>query len=103
MRGTPLAFTGCGLDRADYLRADPARLAELAGPDARLLRLDRLIPLLGEDACLQWGRCGELDKEAELVFLGPQPARLARAASLLRPLRWTDEDRQGRLAARLCA
>ena len=72
MRGTPLAFTGCGLDRADYLRADPARLAELAGPDARLLRLDRLIPLLGEDACLQWGRCGELDKEAELVFLGLQ-------------------------------
>ena len=58
MRGTPLAFTGCGLDRADYLRADPARLAELAGPDARLLRLDRLIPLLGEAACLQWGRCG---------------------------------------------
>lgn len=45
-------------------------MAELAGPDARLLRLDGLIPRLGENACLQWGRCGDLDEDAELVFLG---------------------------------
>jgi NAD+ diphosphatase len=70
VRGQPLPFAGLKLDRADNLRADPERMAELAGPDARLLRLEGLIPRLGEDACLQWGRCGDLGDDAELVFLG---------------------------------
>lgn len=70
MRDRPLPFAGHKLDRADHLRADPARLAALAGADARLLRLEGLIPRLGDESCLQWGRCGDLAEGAELVFLG---------------------------------
>jgi len=33
----PLAFAGHALDRADPVRSDPARLAELAHAEARLL------------------------------------------------------------------
>jgi len=64
-----LAFTGYPLDRADHLRADPARLASLATPEAKLLLLDRLIPRLGEGR-LQWGRVADAGEGAELVFLG---------------------------------
>jgi NAD+ diphosphatase len=65
-----LAFAGYPLDRADPVRADSARLAALAGPDARLLLLDRLIPRRGESDGLQWGRVAEAGEGAELVFLG---------------------------------
>jgi len=65
-----IAFAGHPLDRADHVRADPARLAELAHADARLLLLDGLIPRLGDGNCLQWGRVGDAGEEAELVFLG---------------------------------
>jgi NAD+ diphosphatase len=65
-----LAFAGQPLDRADPVRADPARLAALATPDAKLLLLDRLIPRLGEGDGLQWGRVGDAGDGAELVFLG---------------------------------
>jgi len=64
-----IAFTGHPLDRADHVRADPARLAALAVPEARLLRLDGLVPLTDEDGALQWGRVGDA-AGAELVFLG---------------------------------
>jgi NAD+ diphosphatase len=65
----PLAFAGHALDRADPVRSDPARLAELAHAEARLLRLDGLIPRLGDDQRLQWGRLGDANG-AEIVFLG---------------------------------
>ena len=65
-----LAFAGQPLDRADPVRGDPARLAALAVPDAKLLLLDRLIPRLGEGDRLQWGRVGDAGERAELVFLG---------------------------------
>lgn len=64
------AFAGHPLDRADQVRGDPARLAELARPDARLLRLEGLIPRLGEDRRLQWDRLGDAPAGAETVFLG---------------------------------
>ena len=69
MSARPLAFAGHALDRADPVRSDPARLAELAHAEARLLRLDGLIPRLGDDQRLQWGRLGDANG-AEIVFLG---------------------------------
>jgi len=48
-------FTGCGLDRADHLRLDQARLAEAAAHHgARLLGLASLDPLVDEAGRLQW-------------------------------------------------
>ena len=65
-----LAFAGHPLDRADHIRADPARLVTLCVPEAKLLLLDRLIPPLGDDGRLQWGRVADAGDGAELVFLG---------------------------------
>lgn len=64
------AFAGHPLDRADPVRGDPARLAELAHAEARLLRLEGLIPRLSEDNRLQWDRLGDAPAGAEAVFLG---------------------------------
>ena len=65
-----VGFTGSGLDRADHLRLDEDRLAELAAHEAaRLLRLAELDPVLGEDGRLAWVSIGEAG-EAELIFLG---------------------------------
>jgi NAD+ diphosphatase len=48
-------FAGPGLDRVDPARADPARLAELAGhPLARELVWVEGVPSIGEDGALQW-------------------------------------------------
>ena len=63
------AFAGHKLDRADPVRGDPARLAALAHAEARLLRLEGLIPRLSEDQRLQWGHLNEA-AGAETVFLG---------------------------------
>ncbi|MEA3049194.1 MAG: diphosphatase, partial [Sphingomonadales bacterium] len=62
-------FTGAGLDRADHLRLDEARLAELAAAaDARLLRLAGLDPMLDADERLAWDALEAA--EEELIFLG---------------------------------
>jgi NAD+ diphosphatase len=61
-------FTGAGLDRADRLRLDEARLAELASSvEARLLLLSGLDPELDEDGRLGWGDMLEVE---EHIFLG---------------------------------
>ena len=61
-------FTGAGLDRADHLRLDEARLAELATSlEARLLRLSGLDPELDEEGRLGWDPMAEA---AERIFLG---------------------------------
>ena len=62
------AFSGQPLDRADPLRADPAKLAELLAGDARLLRLDDLMPELDGEGRLVWDHADR--SEGELVFLG---------------------------------
>ena len=43
-----IAFAGQPLDRADHLRTDPAGLDALREGDALLLRLEGLLPELGE-------------------------------------------------------
>ncbi|HEY0445628.1 MAG TPA: NAD(+) diphosphatase [Allosphingosinicella sp.] len=64
-------FTGSSVDRADHLRLDAARIAELgASLRARLLRLSALDPHLDEAGRLAWGSLAELEAEAELIFLG---------------------------------
>ncbi|HZG09632.1 MAG TPA: NAD(+) diphosphatase [Allosphingosinicella sp.] len=62
-------FTGAGLDRADHLRLDPEKLAVLAArPDARLLRLAGLDPVLDEAGRLEWA---PMEGVAEpRIFLG---------------------------------
>ena len=65
-----IAFTGHGIDRADHIRSDSAKLAELRGGGAGLvLQLDGLSPVYGEDHTLQFAPL-ESDSGGELVFLG---------------------------------
>jgi NAD+ diphosphatase len=67
--GVRPGFTGAGLDRADHLRLDEARLAELAAAiEARLLRLAGLDPELDEAGRLGWS--GLAETRDELIFLG---------------------------------
>ena len=66
----PMVFAGAPIDRADHLRGNPDALAGLMGPAARLLRLDGLAPVSGDDGGLAWGSLAEADPEGELVFLG---------------------------------
>jgi NAD+ diphosphatase len=78
-----IGFTGATLDRADLLRLQPDRIAELAArPDARLLALQELDPVLGEDGRLAWSANGAIAAEPELIFLG-----LDGEAPLFAPLR----------------
>ena len=61
-------FTGAGLDRADHLRVDEARLAELADViEARLLRLAGLDPELDEQGRLGWTGMAGAEQH---IFLG---------------------------------
>ncbi len=62
-------FTGSTVDRADHLRLDPDRVRALAAePDARLLRLSTLDPVL-ENGALSWVPVPASDT-GELIFLG---------------------------------
>lgn len=64
-------FTGSLLDRADALRLDDGRIAELAAhADARLLLLDGHDPVLGADGRLVWTELDKADPDAALIFLG---------------------------------
>jgi NAD+ diphosphatase len=64
-------FTGSTVDRADNMRLDEARIAELLShSEARLLRLDSLDPLLGDDGRLAWDVVADLAEGAALLFLG---------------------------------
>ena len=70
---TQPGFTGAGLDRADHLRLDPERLADLmANGDARLLQLDGVDPVLDAEWSLGWT---ELNGEENLIFLGLEASR----------------------------
>ena len=64
-------FTGAGIDRADHLRLDEARLAALAAHEgARLLQLAALDPVVDEAGRLAWAPLAALEAEAGLIFLG---------------------------------
>ncbi|MFN3517721.1 MAG: NAD(+) diphosphatase, partial [Novosphingobium sp.] len=65
-----MAFSGSPLERADHIRVDPEALAGLMNWKARLLLLDGLNPVFGDDGQLQWGTLAEAPQAAELVFLG---------------------------------
>jgi NAD+ diphosphatase len=63
-------FTGAEIDRADRLRLDEARLAELAASaGARLLRLTGLDPVLDEAERLAWDSLA-VEPDSETIFLG---------------------------------
>lgn len=64
------AFCGHPLDRADHLRVDPAKLAELRRGDGLLLSLEGLTPSLDDEGRLTWSPVGEAPDGTELVFLG---------------------------------
>src|SRR6476661_2717535 len=64
-------FTGSPLDRADALRNDADALAAaMSDWRARLLRLDGIDPVLGDDGLLSWGSLAEANDTAELLLLG---------------------------------
>lgn len=65
-----IAFAGSQMDRADHIRSDPERLDGLKNPEANLLLLDGLAPVLDADGKLAWGRLKDASEGAELVFLG---------------------------------
>lgn len=65
-----VAFAGSPLDRADHIRADPAALSGLMDWRARLLKLDGLMPMIGDMGELGWGTLADAEPDAELVFLG---------------------------------
>jgi len=73
-------FTGAGLDRADHLRLDSERVADMmANGDARLLRLAELDPVLDEEGRLAWAPLEA--GEGDYLFLG-----LDEGAPLFAPL-----------------
>ena len=64
-------FTGSPLDRADLVRTDPVRLAAMAAhPQAHLLALEGIDPVLDDAGNLAWKRMAAADPESELIFLG---------------------------------
>ncbi len=63
-----ISFAGHGLDRADHLRTDPAKLAAMRGDaGALMLALDGLAPELDDEDRLTWRG---VDTDVETVFLG---------------------------------
>ena len=64
-------FTGGTLDRADHLRNDPDALSGLrAHSGARILLLEGLDPVTGDDGGLGWRSLVPSDSDKDLLFLG---------------------------------
>jgi NAD+ diphosphatase len=63
-------FSGPGIDRADQVRVDPLRLAELTGAGARQLVWRDGLPAVGEDGRLEWQPASATD-----LFLGIQDSQ----------------------------
>lgn len=81
---TPIPFAGGGLDRAEAVRTDPARLAACIARGARALRLDGFDPVIGADGALVWAPLepGAGEPAAEWVFLGLDAAGVAHLAEV---------------------
>ncbi|NYD88312.1 NAD(+) diphosphatase [Sphingomonas melonis] len=73
-------FTGGTLDRADALRHDAEALAAKLDGNARVLRLDGLMPEVTADGLLAWSALAEAPAGAELVLLGLDGAGRAHVA-----------------------
>ncbi|MEO1167492.1 MAG: NAD(+) diphosphatase [Pseudomonadota bacterium] len=64
-------LTDSRLDRADQIRIDEEKLAEVQySLRARLLKLDDLDPEIGPDGALSWGSMADRPDNADLLFLG---------------------------------
>jgi NAD+ diphosphatase len=86
-RVTAPGFTGSTIDRADHLRLQPEQIAALAlRPDARLLHLDGLDPVLDEGDRLVWSALSDLPHGAELIFLGLDGDRPSFAPLIRQPV-----------------
>ena len=72
MTGTPVpGFVGGVLDRADQIRTNPEKLAvSFADPRARLLVLDGLDPILGEEGGLSWTGLPPGRNAGDFILLG---------------------------------
>ncbi|RXZ65692.1 NAD(+) diphosphatase [Pelagerythrobacter rhizovicinus] len=75
MTARPLAFTGCRIERADHVRADPEALAGHMTWRARLLALEGMMPAVDEEGRLAWRTLADAAEDAELVFLGLHEGR----------------------------
>ncbi|HKH26831.1 MAG TPA: NAD(+) diphosphatase [Sphingomicrobium sp.] len=75
MRPEPF-FSGPGIDRADQIRVDPLRLAELTGAGARQLIWRDGLPAVGTDGRLEWQAASATD-----LFLGIQDGQPRFSAS----------------------
>lgn len=92
-----IAFAGAAIDRADHIRSDPGKLADLMDWRARLLKLDGLAPVYTNEGALEWGTLADAADDAELVFLGlmggkacfaPVPAEGATGPAYANPAIW---------------
>lgn len=64
-------FTGSPLDRVEHIRHDPALFAATLGdPEARLLRLDGVDPILDDAGLLDWTSMPDADDGAPIALLG---------------------------------
>lgn len=75
MTARQLAFTGCRIERADHVRADPDALAGHMTWRARLLALEGMMPAVDEEGRLAWRTLADAAEDAELVFLGLHEGR----------------------------
>ncbi len=75
MTARPLAFTGCRVERADHVRADPEALAGHMTWGARLLALEGMMPAVDDEGRLAWRTLADAAEDAELVFLGLHEGR----------------------------
>jgi NAD+ diphosphatase len=70
----PIAFAGGPLDRADQVRADPERLAEIwADPRARIVVLEGLDPVPAEGGLLETAIVGPDAQVVDHALLGLRP------------------------------
>jgi NAD+ diphosphatase len=64
-------FTGSPLDRVDHIRSDEgAYKALLIDWRARVLTLDGVDPVIGDEGGLAWGSLADVAADAELILLG---------------------------------
>ncbi len=64
-------FGGATIDRADAIRTDPAAVsAQIMRPNARLLLLDGIDPVISPDGELCWGSLADAPDDAALLFIG---------------------------------